>query len=55
MWELFRTVAKSAVSALGSRRELALENLALRHQLTVLNYAHLAGEGAELIRLSLID
>ena len=36
MWELLRTVARSAVSALGSRRDLALENLALRHQLTVL-------------------
>ncbi len=37
MWELLRTVARSAVSALSSRRDLALENLALRHQLTVLN------------------
>ncbi len=36
MWELLRTVARSAVSALGRRRDLALENLALRHQLTVL-------------------
>ena len=37
MWELLRTVARSAISALRSRRGLALENLALRHQLTVLN------------------
>ncbi len=37
MWELLRTVARSAVSALGTRRNLALEVLALRHQLTVLN------------------
>ena len=37
MWELLRTVTRSAVSALGSRRDLALEVLALRHQLTVLN------------------
>ena len=36
MWELLRTVARSTVSALGSHRDLALENLALRHQLTVL-------------------
>ena len=36
MWELLRIVACSAVSALGQRRDLALENLALRHQLTVL-------------------
>ena len=35
MWELLRTVARSAVSALGHRRNLALEKLALRHQLTV--------------------
>ena len=36
MWELLRTITRSAVSALRRRRELALENLALRHQLAVL-------------------
>ena len=36
MWELLRIVARSVVSALGQRRDLALENLALRHQLSVL-------------------
>ena len=37
MWELLRTILRSAVSALGPRRDLALENLALRHQLAVLH------------------
>ena len=36
MWELLRAITRSAVSALRRRRELALENLALRHQLAVL-------------------
>lgn len=36
MWKLLRTAARAAASALRSRRELALENLALRHQLAVL-------------------
>jgi putative transposase len=36
MWELLRTITRSAVSALRRRRELAVENLALRHQLAVL-------------------
>ena len=36
MWELLRTVVRSAVSALRLRRDLAVENLALRHQLVVL-------------------
>ena len=37
MWELLRTILRSAVSALGPRHDLALENLALRHQLAVLH------------------
>ncbi len=37
MWELLRTIFRSAVSALGPRCDLALENLALRHQLAVLH------------------
>ncbi len=36
MWELLRTIARSALSALKPRCDLALENLALRHQLAVL-------------------
>jgi hypothetical protein len=36
MWELVRTVARSVVSAAKGRRKLALENLALRHQLAIL-------------------
>ena len=36
MFELLRTVRGSALSALRPRRDLALENLALRHQLAVL-------------------
>ena len=36
MWELLAVVVRSAVSALRLRRDLALENLALRHQLVVL-------------------
>lgn len=36
MFELIRTVARSVVSAVQGRRNLALENLALRHQLEVL-------------------
>ncbi len=36
MWDWVRIVAWSVVSALKSRRNLALENLALRHQLMVL-------------------
>ena len=36
MWELLRTVARSSLSALRLRRDLALENLALRQQLAVL-------------------
>jgi putative transposase len=36
MWELVQTVARSVVSAAKGRRELALENLALRHQLAIL-------------------
>ena len=36
MWELLRTVARSTLSALQPRRDLALENLALRQQLAVL-------------------
>ena len=36
MWDILRTVVRSAVSALRLRRDLAVENLALRHQLVVL-------------------
>jgi len=36
MWDWVRFVAWSVVSALKSRRDLALENVALRHQLMVL-------------------
>ncbi len=36
MWDWVRIAAWSVVSALKSRRELALENVALRHQLMVL-------------------
>ncbi len=36
MWELLRIVVRSAVSALGPRRDLTFENLALRHPLVVL-------------------
>ena len=36
MWECVRMVGWSVVSALMSQRELALENVALRHQLMVL-------------------
>lgn len=36
MMEIFRTVLRSAVSALRNQRELALEDVALRHQLAVL-------------------
>ena len=36
MWELLRTIARSAVAALKRCRDLTLENLALRHQLAVL-------------------
>jgi len=36
MLELLRTVVRSALSALRPRRDFALENLALRHQLAVL-------------------
>ena len=36
MFELARTVARSVVSAIQGRRNLALENLALRHQIAVL-------------------
>jgi transposase InsO family protein len=35
MWDVFRTVLCSALSALKTQRDLALENLALRHQLAV--------------------
>ncbi len=37
MWELLRTIVRSAVSSLRPRCDLALENLALRHQLAVLH------------------
>lgn len=36
MWELLAIVARSAFSALRLRRDLALENFALRHQLAML-------------------
>ena len=36
MWEWVRIVGRGVASALKSRRDLALENLALRHQLIVL-------------------
>jgi len=36
MIEIIRTVARSLVSAAKARRNLALENLALRHQIAVL-------------------
>ena len=36
MFELIRSVARSLVSAAKGRRSLALENLALRHQVVVL-------------------
>jgi hypothetical protein len=35
MWDVLRTVFRSAVCVLKTRRDLALENLALRHQLAV--------------------
>jgi len=37
MWELLRTILRSAISALRPRHDLALENLALRQQLAVLH------------------
>jgi transposase InsO family protein len=36
MWDLLRIATRTAVSAIRRRRDLALENLALRHQLSVL-------------------
>ena len=36
MWDWVRIVGWSVVFALKSRRDLALENIALRHQLIVL-------------------
>ena len=39
MLRLIRVLLRSFIAALRSRRELALENLALRHQLSVLHAA----------------
>ena len=36
MWDWVRIAAWSTISALKSQRDLALENVALRHQLMVL-------------------
>ena len=39
MFDIVSTLAKTLRSVLGSRQDLALENLALRHQLAVLTRA----------------